>query len=206
MHHDRTQAYPDRQFGRRDPAQGSAGAAEAGEGRHGVRHRRGQRRDADAVRPGAGPSSWSSAASSCASTATPSISWRSDELALDRPARPSSCCTTRACPSMAARSGLRDEGLLESALARPLNLAALRRARRRGPGRRLWRGLGKEPSLRRWQQARGLPGGGPVPGAQRPAARRRRQADATLTMLAVAAGQMDEATFARWLRDHSRPR
>jgi death-on-curing protein len=29
------------------------------------------------------------------------------------------------------------------------------------------------------------------------------QAEATLTMLAVAAGQMDEAIFARWLRDHS---
>lgn len=28
-------------------------------------------------------------------------------------------------------------------------------------------------------------------------------ADATLTMLAVAAGEIDEATFARWLRDHS---
>jgi death on curing protein len=27
-----------------------------------------------------------------------------------------------------------------------------------------------------------------------------------LTMLAVAAGQMDEATFARWLRDHNAPR
>ena len=28
----------------------------------------------------------------------------------------------------------------------------------------------------------------------------------TLTMLAVAAGQMDEATFARWLRAHSAAR
>jgi len=27
--------------------------------------------------------------------------------------------------------------------------------------------------------------------------------DCVVTMLAVAAGQMDEATFARWLRDHS---
>ena len=32
------------------------------------------------------------------------------------------------------------------------------------------------------------------------------QADATLTMLAVASGQMDEDTFARWLRQHSQPR
>jgi death-on-curing protein len=31
-------------------------------------------------------------------------------------------------------------------------------------------------------------------------------ADCVLTMLAVAAGQMDEATFARWLRQHSQKR
>ncbi len=30
--------------------------------------------------------------------------------------------------------------------------------------------------------------------------------DCVLTMLAMAAGQMDEATFARWLRQHSRHR
>ncbi len=30
--------------------------------------------------------------------------------------------------------------------------------------------------------------------------------DCVLTMLAVAAGQMDEAEFAQWLRQHSRPR
>jgi death-on-curing protein len=32
------------------------------------------------------------------------------------------------------------------------------------------------------------------------------QADATLTVLAVASGQIDEATFARWVREHSAPR
>jgi death-on-curing protein len=31
-------------------------------------------------------------------------------------------------------------------------------------------------------------------------------ADCVTTMLAVAAGQMDETTFARWLREHSAPR
>ena len=31
-------------------------------------------------------------------------------------------------------------------------------------------------------------------------------ADCVTTMLAVAAGQMDEAAFARWLRQHSQPR
>jgi death-on-curing protein len=32
------------------------------------------------------------------------------------------------------------------------------------------------------------------------------QAEATLTMIAVAAGQLDEAAFADWLRKHVRPR
>jgi death on curing protein len=31
-------------------------------------------------------------------------------------------------------------------------------------------------------------------------------ADCVATMLAVAAGQMDETTFARWLREHGQPR
>lgn len=33
-----------------------------------------------------------------------------------------------------------------------------------------------------------------------------KDADCVVTMLAVASGQMDEATFANWLREHSRPR
>ena len=32
------------------------------------------------------------------------------------------------------------------------------------------------------------------------------QAEATLVMLDVAAGEIDEATFAAWLRTHTRPR
>ena len=32
------------------------------------------------------------------------------------------------------------------------------------------------------------------------------QADATLTMLALAAGDLSEDAFAQWLRDHVRPR
>ena len=102
-------------------------------------------------------------------------------------------------------AGLRDEGLLESALARPLNLVAYGKPDVADLAASLWRRLGKEPPLRRRQQARRLPGGWPVPGAQR-LALVARQADATLTMLAVAAGQLDEATFARWLRAHSQPR
>ena len=102
-------------------------------------------------------------------------------------------------------SGLRDEGLLESALARPLNLAAY-------GSPEVWElaasygvGLAKNHAF--------------VDGNKRAAflavgmflalngyRLTTPQADATLTMLAVAAGQMDEATFARWLRQHSRRR
>jgi death on curing protein len=32
------------------------------------------------------------------------------------------------------------------------------------------------------------------------------QTDATLTMLAVAAGSMDEPSFAQWLREHAQKR
>ena len=102
-------------------------------------------------------------------------------------------------------AGLRDEGLLESALARPLNLAAYREpdvhalAAAYGVGlaknhpfvdgnkRAAFLAVGLFLALNRWRLT--------AP-----------QADATLTMLAVASGQMDEDTFARWLRQHSRPR
>jgi death on curing protein len=101
--------------------------------------------------------------------------------------------------------GLRDEGLLESALARPLNLAAYGEpdvhalAAAYGVGlaknhpfvdgnkRAAFLAVGMFLALNRWRLT-----------AQ--------QADATLTMLAVASGQMDEGTFAHWLRQHSRPR
>lgn len=102
-------------------------------------------------------------------------------------------------------AGLRDEGLLESALARPLNLVAY-----------------GSPDVHELAAAYGvgLARNHPfVDGNKRAAflavglflalnGRRLRssQADATLTMLAVAAGQMDEGAFARWLRDHSAPR
>jgi death-on-curing protein len=102
-------------------------------------------------------------------------------------------------------SGLRDEGLLESALARPLNLVAygtpdvadLAACYGVGPAknhpfvdgnkRAAFLAVGLFLSLNGWRLVAS-------------------QADATLTMLAVAAGQMDETTFAGWLRRHSRPR
>jgi death-on-curing protein len=102
-------------------------------------------------------------------------------------------------------AGLRDEGLLESALARPLNLAAYGSpdvhdlAASYGVGlaknhpfvdgnkRAAFLAVGVFLSLNGWRLTATV-------------------ADATLAMLAVAAGQMDEVAFARWLRQHSRLR
>jgi death on curing protein len=102
-------------------------------------------------------------------------------------------------------AGLRDEGLLEPALARPKNLAAygepdvpalaaaygLGLAKNHpfvdGNKRAAFLAVGMFLALNRWRLTAS-------------------QADATLTMLAVAAGQMDETAFALWLRQHSRAR
>ena len=102
-------------------------------------------------------------------------------------------------------SGLREEGLLESALAGPLNLAAdgspdvHALAAAYGVGlvknhpfvdgnkRAAFLAVGMFLRLNAWRLT--------AP-----------QADAMLTMLAVAAGQMDEAAFAHWLRQHTRAR
>ena len=101
--------------------------------------------------------------------------------------------------------GLRDEGLFESALARPLHLAAYGSpdvwdlAASHGIGlaknhpfvdgnkRTAFLAVGMFLVLNGWRLT--------AP-----------QADATLTMLAVASGQMDEAAFARWLRQHGQKR
>ena len=102
-------------------------------------------------------------------------------------------------------SGLRDEGLLESALSRPLNLVAYG-----DPD--VWElaaaygvGLAKNHAFVDGNKRAAFLAVGMflVLNGYRLTAP---QADATLTMLAVAAGQMDEATFARWLRQHSQKR
>jgi death on curing protein len=102
-------------------------------------------------------------------------------------------------------AGLRDEGLFESALARPQNLAAYGEpdvhslAAAYGVGlaknhpfvdgnkRAAFLAIGMFLALNRWRLTAS-------------------QGDATLTMLAVASGQMDETALARWLRQHSRAR
>jgi death on curing protein len=102
-------------------------------------------------------------------------------------------------------SGLRDEGLLELALARPLHLA--------GHGSPdVWNlaaacgvGLAKNPAFVDGNKRAAFLAVGmflALNGYRLTAP----QADATLTVLAVAAGQMDEVTFARWLRQHSQKR
>lgn len=101
--------------------------------------------------------------------------------------------------------GLRDEGLLESALARPPNLAhygqpdAFDLAASYGVGlaknhpfvdgnkRAAFLSIGLFMFLNGWRLTA-------------------TQAEATLTMLSVAAGDIDEAALALWLREHSKPR
>jgi death on curing protein len=101
--------------------------------------------------------------------------------------------------------GLRDEGLLESALARPLNLAAYGGPDVHELAASYGVGLAKNhPFVDGNKRAAFLAVGMflALNGWRLTATR----ADATLTMLAVAAGQMDEVALARWLRQHSRTR
>jgi death-on-curing protein len=102
-------------------------------------------------------------------------------------------------------SGLRDKGLLQSALARPLNLVAYgepdvadlaaayavglakNHAFVDGNKRAAFLALGLFLALNGWRLAVG-------------------QAEATLTMLDVAAGTVDEQRLATWIREHLQPR
>ena len=102
-------------------------------------------------------------------------------------------------------SGLRDEGLLDSALARPVNLA-----------------LYEAPDLARLAASYGVglaKNHAFVDGNKRAAflaiglflmengfRLKATQAEATLTMLEVAAGAMDEAALAQWIREHIQAR
>jgi death-on-curing protein len=98
-------------------------------------------------------------------------------------------------------TGIRDEGLLDSALARPINLDAYGKPDFADLAASYAIGLAKNHGF--------------VDGNKRAAflatglflhlngyRLQVSQADATLGMLAVAAGEMDETTFAEWLRKH----
>jgi death-on-curing protein len=102
-------------------------------------------------------------------------------------------------------SGLRDEGLLESALARPKNLAAYERPDFADLAASYSVGLAKNhPFVDGNKRAAFLAVGLflTLNGFRLNAT----QSDATLTMLAVAAGDIDETTFARWIREHAQRR
>jgi death-on-curing protein len=101
--------------------------------------------------------------------------------------------------------GLRDEGLFESALARPLNLAAYGQPDLAELAAAYGVGLAKNhPFVDGNKRVAFLAVGLflAINGHRLVAS----QSEATLTMLAVAAGSLDEAAFAAWLRGHSRPR
>ena len=101
--------------------------------------------------------------------------------------------------------GLRDEGLLESALARPLNLAAYGEPDVAALAASYGVGLAKNHAFVDGNKRVAFLAVGLflALNGQRLVAT---QAEATLAMLDVAAGTLNEAAFARWLRSHVQPR
>ncbi len=98
-------------------------------------------------------------------------------------------------------SGIRDEGLLESALSRPENLAAYGEPDSAALAAAYAFGLAKNrPFIDGNQRAAFLAVGVfLLKNAQRLVVP---QAEATATVLALASGEITEAAFAQWIRDH----
>jgi death on curing protein len=106
-------------------------------------------------------------------------------------------------------AGLRDEGLLDSALARPHNLLAYADPRQPPDIATLAAaygcGLARNHPFVDGNKRAGFLAAGlflALNGWRLLAS----QADATVTMLDVAAGALSEEAFAEWIRHHSRPR
>jgi death-on-curing protein len=101
--------------------------------------------------------------------------------------------------------GLRDEGLLDSALARPQHLVAYGDPDLADLAAAYGVGLAKNhPFADGNKRAAFLAVGLFLAlNGQRLVAT---QADATLTMFAVAAGELDDVAFADWIRAHTQPR
>lgn len=98
-------------------------------------------------------------------------------------------------------SGLRDEGLLDSALARPLNLALYEQPDLASLAASYGFGLAKNHAFVDGNKRVAFLAVGlflSINGYRLVAT----QAEATLTMLDVAAGEIDEAAFAHWIRTH----
>lgn len=101
--------------------------------------------------------------------------------------------------------GLRDEGLLDSALARPLNLAAYGKPDLCELAAAYCVGLAKNHAFVDGNKRAAFLAMGLflyVNGHRLVAS----QAEATLTVLAVASSEWGEATLAAWLRTHTTPR
>ena len=102
-------------------------------------------------------------------------------------------------------SGIRDEGLLDSALARPVNLALYETPDVAALAASYASGLSRNhPFLDGNKRAAFLAVGLFL--ARNGFRLRATQADATLTMLGLAAGDMSETAYAEWLRAHLVPR
>ncbi|MBL0243198.1 MAG: type II toxin-antitoxin system death-on-curing family toxin [Rhodoferax sp.] len=102
-------------------------------------------------------------------------------------------------------SGLRDEELLNSALARPLNLALYEQPDVASLAASYGVGLAKNHAFVDGNKRAAFLAIGlflMVNGFRLKAT----QAEATLTILDVAAGEIDEATLAQWIRTHIQPR
>ena len=102
-------------------------------------------------------------------------------------------------------AGLRDEGLLDSALARPLNLAAYGVPDVAALAASYGLGLAKNQAFVDGNKRAAFLAVGlflALNGQRLKAP----QADSVLTMLAVASGTLDEAGFAAWIRRHAQPR
>jgi death on curing protein len=102
-------------------------------------------------------------------------------------------------------SGVRDEGLLESALARPLNLLAYGDPDAADLAASYGVGLAKNHAFVDGNKRAAFLSVGlflAMNGFRLNAS----QADATLTVLAVASSEMNEAAFASWIRANSEPR
>ena len=101
--------------------------------------------------------------------------------------------------------GLRDEGLLDSALARPQNLAAYGNPDHAALAASYGLGLAKNHAFVDGNKRAALLATGLflyLNGWRLTAS----QADTTLAMLSLAAGELSEDAFAAWLRAHSVPR
>ena len=101
--------------------------------------------------------------------------------------------------------GLRDEGLLDSALARPLNLAAYGEPDAADLAAAYGFGLAKNhPFVDGNKRAAFLAAGMFL--AMNGLRLRASQAEATVAVFTLAAGELDEAGFAAWLRKNSQAR